>query len=65
MSVHDEVKALKEKIAELSGELREHGERTPDPKCAALCETSAEVLNGLETAFDHFLAKSEEAWQDD
>ena len=63
MSLHDEVEALKDKIADLGEELREHGERSPDPKCAALCETSAEVLGGLETAFEHFLEKNEEAWR--
>lgn len=47
----------------LRDELRQHGEQTGDPKCAALCETAAEVVGGLETAFDHYINKSEKAWQ--
>ena len=50
-------------VKELRDDLGAHGAETSDPKCAALCETSHEVLAGLEKAFDHYLAKSEKAWQ--
>jgi hypothetical protein len=63
MNQDDEVETLQEKIRALQAELRAHGEETADPKCAALCETGAEVLGGLETAFDHYLEKDEKAWR--
>ena len=59
----EKVTELKEKLARLKGELKEHASQVADPKCAALCETSAEALGGLETAFQHYLAKEETAWQ--
>jgi hypothetical protein len=64
MNQDDKVEELRKKVGNLRDELRAHGEITDDPKCAALCETSAEVLGGLELAFDHFLERSEKAWQD-
>jgi hypothetical protein len=62
---HDEMmQDLQDKIATLRDELRDHANQVDDPKCAALCETSAEVLTGLETAFDHYRNKNEAAWQE-
>jgi hypothetical protein len=43
--------------------LREDVGKVEDPKAEALFETTAEVLKGLVTAFDHFERRSEEAWQ--
>jgi hypothetical protein len=54
---------LHKRIKELRDDLGAHAEVTDDPKCAALCETSREVMAGLEKAFDHYLNKSEPAWQ--
>ncbi len=59
----DMVTELHMKVKSLRDELKDHAEITKDPKCAALCETSAEVVAGLESAFDHYLHKSERAWQ--
>lgn len=59
----DKVEELHHKVRELRDELKAHAEVTDDPKCAALCETSGEVLGGVETAFDHYLQRSEKAWQ--
>lgn len=59
----DKVEELRAKISALRDELRTHAEKVGDPKCAALCETSAEVLSGLEVAFQHYMAKGEKAWQ--
>lgn len=59
----ERVAELQAKISELGNELREHGAEVDDPSCAALCETSAEVLGGLETAFEHYQDRSEAAWQ--
>ncbi|MDQ5951764.1 MAG: hypothetical protein QG639_1045 [Patescibacteria group bacterium] len=51
------------KIKTLRDELKSHANVVEDVKCAALCETAGEVMGGLETAFDHFINKSEKAWQ--
>jgi len=59
----EKVQELHRKVRELRDELRVHAAQTDDPKCAALCETGGEVVGGLEAAFDHFIAKSEKAWQ--
>jgi hypothetical protein len=64
MEQEEKVQELHKKVRDLRDELKEHAGQTDDPRCAALCETSAEVMGGLETAFDHFLEKSEKAWQD-
>jgi hypothetical protein len=37
--------------------------RVTDPKALALFETTAEVLQGLITAYEHFEQKSEPVWQ--
>ena len=34
-----------------------------DPKAQALFETAAEVISGLDTAFEHYEEKSESAWK--
>jgi hypothetical protein len=54
--IHKEIKKVRDMA-------RAHANEATDPKCAALCETAAEVLGGLEEAYDHYLAKSEKAWQ--
>ena len=59
----EKVQELHRKVRELRDELKAHAAITSDPKCAALCETGGEVVGGLEEAFDHFIAKSEKAWQ--
>jgi hypothetical protein len=63
MNNEQKVAELRDKLADLRAELREHGAEVDDAQCAALCETSAEVLAGLEMAFTHYLDKSEAAWQ--
>ena len=59
----EKVQELHRKVRELRDELKAHAAMTSDPKCAALCETGGEVVGGLVEAFDHFIAKSEKAWQ--
>ncbi len=59
----EKTQELHKKVKELRDELKAHAQVVGDPKCAALCETSGEVLGGIEEAFDHFLQKSEKAWQ--
>ena len=41
--------------------LRNHIEKMDDPRGQALFETSAEVLEGLVKAFEHYEQRSEEA----
>ena len=43
--------------------IREDIGKVSDPKAQALFETSAEVLNGLITAYEHFEQRSEPAWR--
>lgn len=61
---HDEiVQDSQSKIVALRDEIRSHAQEVDESKCAALCETSAEVLTGIEAAFGHYLDKSEAVWQ--
>jgi hypothetical protein len=43
--------------------LRQDIPKLAEPKAQALFETSAEVLIGLATAFDHYEQHQEKAWQ--
>jgi len=54
--IHDQLKALRD-------EVKMHANEATDTDCKAMCETTYEVLNGLETTFDHYLQKSEPAFQ--
>ena len=42
---------------------REDVTKVSEPKAQALFETTAEVLRGLATAYDHYEAKAEPAWR--
>lgn len=57
-------KRLKGEMQDLIDHLREDVGHVDDPQAKALFETSAEVLVGLKTAFEHYEEKNEEAWQD-
>ena len=43
--------------------LRDDIGKIDDPKAQALFETAAEVISGLDTAFEHYEEKSERAWK--
>ena len=43
--------------------LRGDIERIDNPKAQAVFETAAEVISGLDTAFEHYEEKSESAWK--
>lgn len=43
--------------------LREDIEKVDDPQAKALFEVSAEVLDGLHKAFEHYENRSEKAWK--
>jgi hypothetical protein len=49
-------------LEDLIRHAREDIERVDDPRFQALLETSAEVLTGLKTAFEHYGRKEERAW---
>jgi hypothetical protein len=50
-------------LREAMDHVREDVPKVSDPKAQALFETSAEVLGGLITAYEHFEQGSEAAWR--
>ena len=54
-------------IRQLLSQTVEHArgdvQRVADPQARALFETTAEVLGGLERAYEHYEQGSEEAWR--
>jgi hypothetical protein len=50
-------------INDLITHLREDIEKIDDPQAKALFEVSAEVLGGLQKAFEHYESRSEKAWK--
>ena len=54
---------IKESLAALERHLRDDTREVTDARAKALFETTAEVLNGLETAYEHFETGAEEAWR--
>ncbi len=53
---------LKASLTELIDHCRDDVDRVPSPRFQALLETSAEVLSGLQTAFEHYQKHEETAW---
>lgn len=62
-TLDNKLQDLHRRVKQLRDDLRSHASEVEDPKCAALCETSGEVLGGIEESFDHFLQRSEKAWE--
>lgn len=52
---------IQQMLTDLIDHLREDIDRVAEPKAQALFETSAEVLIGLRTAFEHYKKGSEKA----
>jgi hypothetical protein len=50
-------------LNDLVHHVREDVAKVSEPKAQALFETTAEVLRGLATAYDHYEAKAEPAWR--
>jgi len=50
-------------LDDLITHLREDIEKIDDPQAEALFEVSAEVLGGLQKAFEHYENQSEKAWK--
>ena len=54
---------IKAMLTEVITHAREDVEKVSEPKAQALFETTAEVLQGLVTAYQHYESASERAWQ--
>lgn len=54
---------IKEEFIKLREHLREDVDKVDDPKAKALFEVSAEVIDGLQKAFNDFEKKNESAWK--
>jgi hypothetical protein len=60
---HRHVKKIAGELQELIEHLRSDIEKIDEPRCKAMFETSAEVLGGLQKAFDDYETGSEPAWR--
>ena len=54
---------IKRMLRETIDHARQDVTKIDDPRAEALFETTAEVLNGLLAAYDHFEQRSEPAWR--
>jgi hypothetical protein len=54
---------IKRMLNEVISHVREDVDRVTDPKAQALFETTAEVLRGLITAYEHYEGRAENAWR--
>lgn len=54
---------VKGMLRDVINHLREDIGKFDEPQAAAMFETSAEVLQGIITAFEHYEQQSEDAWQ--
>jgi hypothetical protein len=54
---------LRERLQEMTRHLREDVAKVEDARAQALFETTAEVLEGLDRAYEHYEQRSEEAWR--
>lgn len=59
----DHVQNIQGMLDQMIAHLRDDVRKVDDPKAQALFETSAEVLQGLKTAYQHFEQKAEAAWR--
>jgi len=54
---------IKGMLNDVINHVRGDVDKVEDPKAQALFETTAEVVQGLVRAYDHFEQKSEAAWR--
>jgi hypothetical protein len=54
---------IKAMLTDTMNHAREDVKKIDDPKAEALFETTAEVLQGLITAYEHYEQRAEEAWR--
>ncbi|WPP49587.1 hypothetical protein [Catalinimonas niigatensis] len=64
MASDHHIQEIKLKLEDLQRQLREDILSLDDPQAKALFDTSAEVLQGLYIAFDHYEKKEEPAWEE-
>jgi hypothetical protein len=60
-SVHAE--HLQQQLSYLIGHLRQDIKRVDEPQFQVLLETSAEVLGGVKTSFQHYLDRRGPSWR--
>ena len=60
---HHHTMWVREQFKDLATHLREDVQKVDDAQAKALFETSAEVLDGLSKAFQHYEERSEPAWK--
>jgi len=54
---------IKSMLNDVVQHAREDVSKVNDPRAQALFETTAEVLRGLVTAYEHFEQRGEQAWR--
>jgi len=54
---------IKRMLDDVSQHARDDVKKVQDARAKALFETTAEVLNGLRTAYDHYEQGTEPAWR--
>jgi hypothetical protein len=54
---------LKAMLLAAADHARQDVDKVDDPKAQALFETTAEVLHGLVTSYEHFEQRTEPAWR--
>ncbi|TIT21999.1 MAG: hypothetical protein E5W70_14305 [Mesorhizobium sp.] len=54
---------MQKKLEEVKQHLREDIEKVDEPQLKAMFETSAEVIGGLQKAFQDYEQKNEPAWR--
>ena len=54
---------IQKQLEELIDHAKKDIDRVAEPRFQALLETTAEVLGGLRTAFEHYEKGSEKAWR--
>jgi hypothetical protein len=54
---------IKQMLSKTADHCRDDINKIDDPRAKALFETTAEVLNGLTTAFTHYEEHSEPGWK--
>ncbi len=61
----DHVQNIEDMLQQVIAHVREDVVKVHDPRAQALFETTAEVLQGLKNAYQHYAAQSEQAWRQD
>jgi hypothetical protein len=60
---HQHVKKIADQLQQLIDHLRSDIEKIDEPRCKAMFETAAEVLIGVQKAFDDYETRNEPAWR--